>query len=180
MADPIRRTLLSAALGGLAVGLIPTRPLFAAQSPDSGALSLVHLHTGEELSVTYRRDGRYDPGALTALNHMLRDWRTGEVIEMDVTLLDLLVHLRHKIGTNKPFEIISAYRSPATNATLASASKGVARKSYHMKGMAIDIRVPGYLAEAVYPIARSLKAGGVGAYRSKNFVHVDTGPVRTW
>ncbi|MDF1749064.1 MAG: DUF882 domain-containing protein [Alphaproteobacteria bacterium] len=180
MADPVRRTLLRAAFGTVAMAALPTSPVFAAQKAGTGALSFVHLHTGEKLSVTYRRDGAYDQGALKALNHMLRDWRTDDVIQMDVALLDLLVDLRHKLGTKKPFEIVSAYRSPLTNATLAAASNGVAKKSYHMKGMAIDIRVPGYKAESVYPIARSLKAGGVGAYKAHNFVHVDTGPVRTW
>jgi uncharacterized protein YcbK (DUF882 family) len=180
MADPVRRTLLRAALGTVAVGVLPIIPAFAAQKAGTGALSFVHLHTGEKLSVTYRRDGQYDAGALKALNHLLRDWRTDDVMKMDVALLDLLAALRHKIGTKKPFEIISAYRSPLTNASLAAISKGVAKKSYHMKGMAIDIRVPGYKAEAIYPVARSLKAGGVGAYKAHNFVHVDTGPVRTW
>lgn len=148
--------------------------------PGVARLSFVHLHTGEELALAFRKDGVYDPGALDALNNILRDWRTGEAVEMDVGLLELLVRLRQKLDSKGPFEIVSAYRAPATNAALASKSGGVAKRSYHMRGMAVDIRVPNIRAERVYPVARALQAGGVGLYRKNDFVHVDTGPVRTW
>lgn len=148
--------------------------------PGVARLSLVHLHTGEELALAFRKDGVYDPGALAAVNNILRDWRTGEAVEIDLGLLELLVRLRRTLDIKEPFEIISAYRAPTTNAALAAKSGGVAKKSYHMRGMAVDIRVPGIRAEKVYPVARGLKAGGVGLYRKNDFVHVDTGPVRTW
>ncbi|WP_421884408.1 DUF882 domain-containing protein [Pacificispira sp.] len=148
--------------------------------PGVARLSFVHLHTGEKLALTFRKEGVYDQGALAEVNNILRDWRTGEAVDMDLGLLELLVRLRHKLDTKGPFEIISAYRAPATNAALAANSGGVAKKSYHMRGMAVDVRVPGIRAENVYPVARGLKAGGVGLYRKNDFVHVDTGPVRTW
>ncbi len=144
------------------------------------SLSFVSLHTGEKLAVDYCVNGSYVPEALQEISRILRDFRTGEALAMDVGLLDLLSDLRHKLRSKAPFEVISGYRSPKTNAMLAAASGGVARKSLHMQGMAIDIRVPGRSLRQVRDAALAMKAGGVGFYPKPDFVHVDVGRVRAW
>ncbi len=144
------------------------------------ALSFAHLHTGERLSLEYYCDGRYQPEALAQVNRLLRDFRTGEVGTMDPTLLDLLHGLSRLTGTRRPFEIISGYRSPATNEALRRHSGGVASHSLHMKGQAIDIRLADVALVQLRDAAMSMRAGGVGYYLQSDFVHVDTGRVRTW
>ncbi len=139
-----------------------------------------NLHTGEFLDAVYRIDGRYVPAELTRVDWVLRDYRTGEVREIDRSLLDLLSALRDTLGTGEPFEVISGYRSAATNALLAATTGGVARHSLHVVGMAIDIRVPGRSLEVLRAAAKSLHGGGVGYYPKSDFVHVDVGRVRYW
>src|SRR5690606_1368522 len=136
--------------------------------------------TGERCKVTYFENGSYLPDALEEINHLLRDFRTDEVAAMDPKLLDLLYTLRGKLDTNRPFEIISAYRSPHTNDALREQGRGVAKNSYHVKGQAIDIRIDNRSIRQVRNAALALGKGGVGYYRRSNFVHVDTGPVRKW
>jgi uncharacterized protein YcbK (DUF882 family) len=143
-------------------------------------LAFHNLHTGERLSLAYWSNGTYRPDALGEINQILRDWRTGDVIDMDVRLVDLLWELHQKLGSTKPFDVISGYRSPKTNATLASASSGVAKKSLHMRGMAIDIALPDKKLQIVRQTAMGLQRGGVGYYPKSGFVHVDVGPVRFW
>lgn len=143
-------------------------------------LSFVNLHTNERLSSAYWQNGSYQPGALKDINHLLRDWRTGDVKEIDVRLLDVLWELHQRLDSKKPFEVISAYRSPKTNATLASASNGVAKKSLHMQGMAIDINVTDKKLKLVRETAMAMQRGGVGYYPKSGFVHVDIGRVRYW
>ncbi|MGD2081873.1 MAG: DUF882 domain-containing protein [Chromatiales bacterium] len=165
---------------GAASGLI-IRPAEASiTKAASRDLSFHNLHTGERLSLTYWEGGDYVDDALRAVNHVLRDHRTGEVHAMDPGLLDLLVRIRSKLDTDRPFEVISGYRSPKTNAKLRKASGGVAKRSLHMSGKAIDIRVPGRDVHQLQKAALSLKAGGVGLYTKSRFVHVDTGRVRSW
>lgn len=144
------------------------------------ALAFENLHTGEKLSTVYWADGRYIGGAVGAINNILRDHRNGEVHAMDPRLFDLLYALRGVLDTSVPFQIISGYRSPRTNAMLANHSDGVARHSLHTEGLAIDIRVPGRALATVRDAALSLRGGGVGYYRRSDFVHVDTGRVRAW
>lgn len=182
MSFPTRRSLLRVAAGAAVLNTLPGIVQSVAATPISGDRSLAfrHLHTGETLNVVYRRAGAIDPEAITALNRLLRDWRTGQEADMDLALFDLLADLRDALKVDAPFGIISGYRSPKTNAALASKSGGVAKRSYHMRGMAIDIRIPGIPAGKAYPVALAMKRGGVGAYKAKNFLHVDTGPVRTW
>ena len=147
------------------------------------SLSFFNTHTGERLKTTYCCDGKYQPQALEEINHILRDWRVGQVKPIDPGLLDLLHELSGTLEVDTPFHIISGYRSPGTNATLRSkggAHTGVASQSLHMVGKAVDIRVPGVKLENLRGAARSLKLGGVGYYPSSNFVHVDTGRVRFW
>lgn len=144
------------------------------------ALSIQNLHTDETLSVAYWETGRYVPGALKELNHILRDHRTNEVGDMDPRLFDLMHRLHERLQTTAPFQIISGYRSPATNAALAKRSRNVARNSLHTRGLAVDIRVPGRALREVRRAALSLKAGGVGYYPGRQFIHLDVGPVRSW
>lgn len=177
---PLTRRQLFGGVAGLAVagasGPAAARVLPAPRR----VLSLVSLHTGERTSTCYWRDGRYDPEALARIDHLLRDHRTNDVTRIDVRLLDLLVALRRTLDSDSPFHVISGYRSPRTNQALATKGRGVARKSLHMQGMAIDIRLPGRDLDGLWRAARSLKLGGVGHYPKSGFIHVDVGRVRYW
>lgn len=173
-----RRKFLVGATALAAPAIIPSIAQAAVARPKS--LEFNHLHTGESLRATFWEGGHYIPDALEDINHHLRDHRTGEVHVIDPKLMDLLHALRKRLDTDAPFRVISGYRSPKTNATLASKSGGVAKKSLHMQGMAIDIRVGDRSTSQVHKAAKSLKLGGVGAYYKSAFVHVDVGRVRYW
>ncbi|WP_286293030.1 DUF882 domain-containing protein [Methylomarinovum tepidoasis] len=163
-----------------AVTLAALRPA-RARSAKPRELAFFHLHTEERLRVEYHDGHRYLPDALGEISHFLRDFRTGEVHAIDPGVLDILHALQQGTASgDRPFHIISAYRSPATNAMLRKRSKGVAKHSYHMQGRAIDIRLPGVALHHLYRAALALKRGGVGLYTQSNFIHVDTGRVRTW
>ena len=166
-------------------GLLCAEAAAAAKSAmaDGGSVrsvSFVHTHTGEKLTAAYWKDGEYQPQVLQQVNHLLRDFRTNEVHTMDPALLDLLFELRTKVGSQLAFHVISAYRSPKTNAMLRRSSSGVAEHSMHMLGKAIDVRLESYPTDRLAEAARSLRRGGVGYYRASDFVHVDTGRVRYW
>ena len=143
-------------------------------------LSFYNTHTGEELDVDYCLKGRYCPETLTAVNHILRDHRTDEITRIDVRLLDQLFSISKALDNHAPFHIISGYRSPATNAMLHRNSSGVAKNSFHVKGRAIDIRLPGLRLSKLKKTAVKMKSGGVGYYPKSAFIHLDTGPVRYW
>jgi uncharacterized protein YcbK (DUF882 family) len=143
-------------------------------------LAFHHTHTGETLDLEYSEAGRYIPDALLTIDHLLRDFRSGEVHPIDPGLLDILYALQQQVGSPTPFEIISAFRSPATNAMLARKGGGVSTKSLHLSGRAIDIRLPGVATADLRDAGRSLGAGGVGYYPDSDFIHVDTGRVRYW
>jgi len=143
-------------------------------------LAFDNPHTGERLSTVYWEQGDYVGEALHDVNNIMRDFRTGEVHNIDPRLLDLLHSLHGKLGSKRPFEIISGYRSPQTNANLAEHSSGVAKHSLHMKGMAIDINLTDVKLKSLKKAAIALKKGGVGYYPKSNFVHVDVGRIRTW
>ena len=144
-------------------------------------LTFAHLHTAERLTIAYSDGLRYLPSALGEINHLLRDFRTGDVHAIDPKLLDLLHALHGATGSTRPFEIISGYRSPHTNTMLRrTGGGGVASASLHMRGQAIDIRLSDVPLAALRDAAQSLARGGVGYYPSSNFVHVDTGRVRRW
>jgi uncharacterized protein YcbK (DUF882 family) len=167
-------------LRGIAVlGLAPINAALPAVA-DTRSLSFVHTHTGETLSTTYFQDGSYVAPSLERVNHLLRDFRTGEVHLIDPTLLDILFDLQSKAQHDGPFEVISAYRSPQTNAALRRRSSAVAEHSMHMQGRAIDIRLRGFATVKLRDLAVLLQRGGVGFYASSDFVHVDTGRVRRW
>ncbi len=177
-------------LSGLRAGLALTIAVPALVMPVSGQasaapagareLSFHSLHTGEKLSARYWSNGRFRMPALRRLNHIMRDWRTGEVTRMDPDLLHLLHALRREVDSSEPFQIISAYRSPKTNAMLAARGGGVARKSLHMRGMAIDVRLADVPLSNLRRAARSLRRGGVGYYPRTGFLHLDTGRARNW
>ncbi len=174
-----RRHFLGASLASLAcLGSFPA--LAIPRKPYERLVSFRHMHTDESLNVIYWADGKYVPDALRRINHLLRDHRTGDVKRIDPQLVDLLYAMRRRLETSKPFQVVSGYRSPATNAMLRRNSKRVAKSSYHMEGMAIDIRVPGYEPRVLAKLARGMGAGGVGYYPRTNFVHLDVGPVRSW
>lgn len=139
-----------------------------------------NLHTGEALDAEYWQNGAYAPDALAAIDQVLRDHRTNEAHAMDVRLLDLLHDLSRQLETREPFQVISGYRSPQSNAALADASSGVARRSLHMEGMAIDIALESTSTEVIRDAALLLGGGGVGYYPNPGFVHVDVGRVRHW
>ncbi len=141
---------------------------------------LYNLHTGESIDTLYWTDGLYDRRALAGINRVLRDHRTDEIHPIDTQVIDLLHHLGKKIGLQSQFQIVSGYRSPKTNAMLARLSDGVATRSLHVEGMAVDIRVAGLSPSTLGRAAKSLKGGGVGVYQRSNFVHVDSGRVRYW
>ena len=139
-----------------------------------------NLHTGEAVNTVYWEKGAYVHDALSEVNHVLRDFRNGEVHPIDPRLLDLLDSLSTRVETRGPFHVISGYRSPQTNAMLHRNTPGVARDSLHMKGMAIDIRLADVDLTRLHQAALSLGGGGVGYYPASDFVHVDVGPVRRW
>lgn len=171
-----RRSLL--AVGAALVGsTLATRP---AEAANGRSLSFYNLHTGEALTAEYWQGGAYAADALAAIDQVLRDHRTGDVRPIDPRLLDLLHDLAAALATRDPFQVISGYRSPQSNAALAAASSGVARGSLHMQGMAIDIALAYAPLPSLRQAALDLGRGGVGYYPDPGFVHVDVGRVRRW
>jgi len=176
----------------LRVGLAATLLLFAGAgavhdataSNDTRTLSFHHTHSGEDLTVTFKRNGRYDADALKKLNHFLRDWRSQDSTTMDPHLFDILWEVTRDVDAKQPIQIISAYRSPKTNAMLRrrSAHTGVARFSQHMLGHAMDFFIPGVPLEKIRFAGLRLQRGGVGFYPKSGspFVHLDTGNIRHW
>ena len=175
-----RRDLLSlgAAAGLTAIAAPAWAQRFDVWEPRRAILD--NLHTGEKFNDVYYANGSYLPDALAEATRVMRDWRTGEERFIDPGLFDALNAISGKLETNQPFQIISGYRSPRTNAMLHARSKGVAENSQHTVGKAIDVRVPGVELRNLRNAALSLGAGGVGFYPVSNFVHVDTGRVRQW
>ncbi len=174
-----RRQVLGT-VAAAAACMVAAPALALPRMPGRRILAFDHLHTGESLDVVYWADGHYQPGALHRINWLLRDFRTDQVHPIDPHLLDLLTALRQQLRVRAPFQVVSGYRSPATNAWLASLTEGVATNSLHMQGQAIDISVPGRPLWAVRRVALGLRGGGVGYYPRSHFVHLDVGRVRYW
>jgi uncharacterized protein YcbK (DUF882 family) len=149
-----------------------------AQAPRE--LSLLNTHTAERILVRYFENGSYLPAAMSQLNHLLRDHRSGDVATIDPRLFDQLHALAAGAQCTAHFEIISGYRSPATNAKLRANSQGVAEHSLHMEGRALDVRLPHFSCSRLRDLAIGLRQGGVGYYAASDFVHLDTGRMRTW
>ena len=154
----------------------------AAADGDTRTLAMHHMHTGEDITITYKVNGRYDEAALQKLNHFLRDWRREEATKMDPQLLDLIWEVYQEVGAKEPIQIVCGYRSPATNAMLRRRSRGVAQFSQHMLGKAIDFYIPGVPLEQLRYAGLRMQRGGVGFYPTSGspFVHLDTGSVRHW
>jgi uncharacterized protein YcbK (DUF882 family) len=176
-----RRDVLKLGLAGLLGAIVPIFPAgksFAASNATWSA-NVHSSHTNERFSGVYRVGDRYLPEAFERLNYVLRDYRTGEIFPMDPRAIDIVSLLQRKTRLNS-VEVLSGYRCPKTNAMLRKASTGVAKNSLHMYGQALDIRAPGYNTRELRNLAKTLHAGGVGYYPRSNFVHVDTGEIRSW
>lgn len=171
-----RRALRVFGWAALALAL-PFSPAAWASAPRS--VSLYHTHTGERFDAVYFADGEYLPDAVEELSRVLRDFRTGEVCRFDALLFDTLYALNLACGEGT-YDVISAYRSEQTNRMLRQQSKGVAKDSLHVSGRALDVRMQGRDTRRLRDAALALKQGGVGYYPRSNFVHLDTGPFRTW
>jgi len=176
--DRKRRQILNAALLGPVSLALPW--LNANASVRERNLSFYHTHTGEKLSLVYHDGLDYLPDSLENVNSYLRDFRTGESHSIDRNLLDQLYVLQQSVNSSGVFEVISGYRSPRTNAKLRNKSNGVARKSLHMQGRAIDVRLTDVSSGNLRKAALAMRAGGVGYYKKSNFLHLDTGRFRTW
>lgn len=174
-----RRRFLQIGLGATATLAMPNAFADLLTQPER-KLSLLNLHTGESLNATYWAEGQYQKSELHAINRVLRDHRTGDMHSMDNSLIDLLNILHHQMNGKQAFHVISGYRSPKTNAALNKNSSGVAKKSLHMQGKAIDIRLPGRKLSGLRKAALDLNLGGVGYYSKSDFLHLDTGRVRQW
>jgi uncharacterized protein YcbK (DUF882 family) len=149
---------------------------------DTRTLSFHHVHTGESITVTFKRDGRYDEAALKKLDWFMRDWRKERDTHMDPHLFDLLWQVYREVGATQPIDIICGYRAPGTNAMLRARSSGVAQHSQHILGHAIDFYIPGVSLEKIREVGLKLQRGGVGFYPTSGspFVHLDTGSIRHW
>lgn len=176
-----RRMVTTGLLAGsmAATGLIAS-PALARGKGNFRALTLVNHRTAEKLNSVYWVEGEYIPEALEAFNYILRDWRENLTIQIDPKVIDIMAATHNLLDTSEPFQVVSGYRSPKTNAMLRSRSRGVARNSYHTRGMAIDLTLDGRSVSQMASAARSLAAGGVGRYSRSKFAHVDSGPVRDW
>jgi uncharacterized protein YcbK (DUF882 family) len=144
------------------------------------SLSLLHVHTGDKLKLTYFEQGGYLKDALQEINYLLRDYHTDDVHPIDPALLDQLYDLKLALGISQPFQIFSGYRSPRTNARLRRRIRGTAKHSLHMQGRAVDIHVAGVDMRRVRNAALAMRRGGVGYYARADFVHLDTGDFRSW
>jgi uncharacterized protein YcbK (DUF882 family) len=189
-----RRGFLSFAAAALSAAAVPSlvtataAPVLLGSSPVEASpltgsvrrLALHNVNTRESFDDVYWADGNYKPEALKRLDVLLRDHRAKQVCRYDPRLFDLLARVHASVESEAPFEVICGYRSRRTNAMARRRSRGVAKESYHTRGMAIDIRLPDAQLRGISELAKSLQAGGVGYYPRSGFVHLDVGPVRTW
>ena len=154
----------------------------AVANGDTRTISMHHLHTDEDITITYKRNGKYDDDALKKLNHFLRDWRRNEEVRMDPRLIDIVWEVWQDTGAKSPVSIVCGYRAPATNNMLRRRSKGVAKNSQHTLGHAMDFYIPGASLEQMRIAGLRLQRGGVGYYPTSGspFVHLDTGSIRHW
>jgi uncharacterized protein YcbK (DUF882 family) len=178
-----RRALLGGLTTLTAMAAMPafaSTPALLTGAGDVRRLSLVNKKTGERLNTVYWAEGEYIPDALEAFNHILRDWREDLAYQMDPRALDILSATQHLLECDEPFQVVSGYRTRKTNDMLRRRSRAVARNSYHMKGMAVDIAMQTRSVRQIWRAGLSLGAGGVGRYSRSHFVHLDSGPVRRW
>jgi uncharacterized protein YcbK (DUF882 family) len=172
----LHRTSRIVAAAALPVFATPARAAVGARG-----LAMVHTHTQERIDLVYAVDGQYDPAALGSLNRFLRDHYSGDVGVIDPQVFELLHRVQRALGSGRPYEVVSGYRCPATNTQLRETrGGGVAKRSLHMEGRAIDVRLPGVPLADLRDAALSLRGGGVGFYPREQFVHLDTGRLRSW
>ncbi|KAA9001138.1 DUF882 domain-containing protein [Affinibrenneria salicis] len=169
-------------LGGAALGvtLLPGQALATLSTPRPRILTLENLNTGERLKTEFFDGRRYNKEELSRLNHFFRDYRANKIKSIDPLLFDQLYRLQVMLGSNKPVQLVSGYRSLGTNNELRSHRRGVAKQSYHTQGKAMDFHIEGVQLANIRKAALKMRAGGVGYYPRSNFVHIDTGPVRNW
>lgn len=190
-----RRGFLSFATAALSAAAVPSitgvatvAPVLLGSSPVEAApltgsirrIALHNINTKEHFDGVYWADGNYKPDALRKLDVLLRDHRAKQVGRYDPRLFDLLARVHKTIGSDEPFDVICGFRSRRTNAMARRRSRGVAKESYHTRGMAIDVRLPDTNLRAISETAMAMNGGGVGLYSRSGFVHLDVGPVRTW
>ena len=177
-----RRAVLGASLTFLAAATWCTATAYRVSAGETRTLSMYNIHTKETLTVTFKRDGKYDEAALKQINTFMRDWRANQETKMDPVLIDLVWTLQKQLGSQKPIHLISAYRSAATNASLRRKGGGQAKKSQHIQGKAADIHFPDVPVKTLRNSALVQEVGGVGYYPTSGipFVHVDTGKIRMW
>jgi uncharacterized protein YcbK (DUF882 family) len=176
VSTPSRRGLLR--MGALAGASVLSAGY--AQASKCRSLSLYAVNTGERLAVDYCVNGRYEPDALRAIAHLLRDFHVDAVHPIDTVLLDSMARMTRLLGARGPLHVVSGYRTRETNEKRRRYDRSVAENSFHIEGKAVDLFVPGRKLASVRHVARALEVGGVGYYPESGFVHVDTGPVRTW
>lgn len=177
-----RRTLL----GVFATTMVAAAPVYSSTfgilrgAGDIRKVSLRSPRTGESVETVYWIEGEYIKPALKEINHFMRDWRTNATINMDQRNVDIIAAAHRLLETDEAFTMLSGYRSPATNAMLRNRSRGVARNSLHMKGMAADLRLNSRSVSQIARAGQACGSGGVGKYSRSNFVHLDCGAIRTW
>ncbi len=181
--SPSRRAFLAGVFGTVATAAAPHYANAAGFLRGAGDIRRIKLRsqrTGEFVDTIYWIEGQYIPEALAEINWFMRDWRQNEVIRYDRRNIDIMAATLRLMDTTEPYHVVSGYRSPATNAMLSRRNRGVARNSYHMKGMAADLKLKSRSIHQMAQAAAACNAGGVGKYGRSNFVHMDCGPVRTW
>ena len=176
----VSRRFVLAGLAGAGVASLLPAPALARGTGDYRAVNLVNNRTGEWIKTAYWVEGTYIPDALQAISHLMRDWREDEEIPIAPATIDILAATHNLLDCGEPFEVISGYRTPKTNAMLRRRSRGVARNSYHVRGMAVDLTMKTRSIRQIAGAAKSLSAGGVGTYSRAQFVHLDSGPKRDW
>ena len=185
MAPGSRRAAVGAAVFSLSAGLalagaVSAQTVITAAPEPERTLAFHNTHNGEHLSVVYKRGPNYLQAALDDIKHVLRDPLNDQEIPVDPALLDFLYDLLQKVGYKGEVEVVCGYRCVETNTRLHNQSSGVVLGSQHTKGKALDFRLPGLATKKVYETARSMKRGGTGYYKASDFIHIDTGPVRSW
>lgn len=178
--DPAHRSRRRFVLGGAAAALSLATAPGAQAKGGRRRIALYNTNTGEAIDTVYWAEGRYLGQALLRIDKLLRDHRTNQSAPTDLALIDLLYRIRRRMRVRRPWHVISGYRSPATNEALRRKLPGVAAKSLHTLGKAVDVRLPGRTLMALRRVAHFQRAGGVGLYPGSAFVHLDTGAVRYW
>ncbi len=176
----MRAILATSAISFWAGIFLPSATETAVANGDTRTISLYHAHRKDSIEATYRVNGHYDPAVLEKLNYFLRDWRNDDQTNMDPRLFDVVWEVYRSAGATDPITVLSAYRSPETNAMLRRRSRAVAEHSQHMLGKAMDTTMPEMSMEKLREIGMRMQRGGVGYYPNENFVHLDVGSVRHW